>query len=36
VESVKKVVSSWRTIATQYKISKNDQELMSRAFENSL
>ncbi len=36
VESVKKAVSKWRTIATQYKISKNDQELMSRAFENSL
>lgn len=36
VESVKKAVSTWRTIATQYKISKNDQELMSRAFENSL
>lgn len=35
-ESVKKAVSTWRTIATQYKISKNDQELMSRAFENSL
>ncbi len=36
VESVKEAVSKWRTIATQYKISKNDQELMSRAFENSL
>lgn len=36
VESVKKAVSKWRTIATQYKISKNDEELMSRAFENSL
>ena len=36
VESVKKAVSTWRTIATRYKISKNDQELMSRAFENSL
>lgn len=36
VESVKEAVSTWRTIATQYKISKNDQELMARAFENSL
>ena len=36
VESVKKAVSTWKTVATQYKISKNDQELMSRAFENSL
>jgi serine/threonine-protein kinase HipA len=36
VESIKRAVSTWRTIATQYKISKNDQELMSRAFENSL
>ena len=36
VESLKKVVSTWRIVASQYKISKNEQELMSMAFENGL
>jgi len=36
VELVKKVVATWKTVASQYKISKNDQELMRRAFESGL
>lgn len=32
IEEIKKVTSNWRNLATKYKISKNEQELMSRAF----
>lgn len=36
IKWVKKVVAAWRIGASQYKISKNDQELMSKAFEKQL
>lgn len=32
IEEIKRAVSEWRTIATQYKISRNEQEMISRAF----
>jgi serine/threonine-protein kinase HipA len=32
VATVKKVVSTWQTVANKYKISRNEQELMRRAF----
>lgn len=32
IEGITKVTSNWRNLATKYKISKNEQELMSRAF----
>jgi serine/threonine-protein kinase HipA len=32
IEEIKKVTSTWKNLATKYKISKSEQELMSRAF----
>lgn len=32
IEETKRVVSEWRVIATRYKISRNEQEMISRAF----
>ena len=32
IEEIKKVTSTWKHLATKYKISKSEQELMSRAF----
>jgi serine/threonine-protein kinase HipA len=31
-EDIKKVVASWKTVATHYKIGRNEQERMSSAF----
>jgi serine/threonine-protein kinase HipA len=32
IEEIKKVTSTWKNLATKYKISKSEQELMSHAF----
>jgi serine/threonine-protein kinase HipA len=32
IEEIKKATSTWRKLATKYKIGKNEQELMNRAF----
>ncbi|WP_394994114.1 type II toxin-antitoxin system HipA family toxin [Emticicia sp.] len=34
-ESIKKAVSAWQSAANKYKIDKNEQELLRRAFQNS-
>jgi len=34
IEVVKKAVSSWQSTANKYKIEKNEQELVKRAFQN--
>lgn len=31
-EEIKEAVSTWQTVATQYKIGRNEQEMISRAF----
>ncbi|MEA5259551.1 HipA domain-containing protein [Arcicella aquatica] len=32
IEEIKRAVAEWKTIATKYKISRNEQEMISRAF----
>ncbi|MEA5402981.1 HipA domain-containing protein [Arcicella sp. DC2W] len=32
IEEIKQAVAEWKTIATKYKISRNEQEMISRAF----